>query len=261
MTPPRRTVGTNSAGRLPAAMLRALAAELSDPGRFSRAKAYARDGAVVDIDIEPGQARGQVQGSRDEPYAVTIHAEPARDGEGLLGLIPERDELFTECSCPDADTFGTCKHALAVLLVLADEVSIDTAVLERWRSAGADGTRPRRNPEPAAADETQDHLPSAATRFAGSRQQVHVGILRLTHEVHPVDLVPEVLGEAIEAVEVDADALAGRRLGAGPNRRLRGWHGLRGGRRLGGQGDHAETERQQRECQSKGHRNLVRDRT
>ena len=58
MSAPRRTVGTNPAGRLPAAMLRALAAELSDPGRFSRAKSYARDGAVVDIEIEPGQVRG-----------------------------------------------------------------------------------------------------------------------------------------------------------------------------------------------------------
>ena len=167
MSPPRRTVGTNSAGRLPAAMLRALAAELSDPGRFARAKAYARDGAVVDIEVEPGQARGQVQGSRYEPYAVTIHTEPARDGEGLLGLIPERDELFAECSCPDAETSGTCKHALAVLLVLADEVSIDTAVLERWRAAGADDPRPRRPTGPGApAAPAVDVLAAALTARA-----------------------------------------------------------------------------------------------
>lgn len=139
MTAPRRSVGTNPAGRLPAAMLRALAAELSDPGRFTRAKAYARDGAVIDIVIEPGQVRGLVQGSRYEPYAVTIHTEPARDGEGLLGMIPERSELFCECSCPDAETFGTCKHALAVLLVLADEITIEPDVLSRWRSGSDHG--------------------------------------------------------------------------------------------------------------------------
>ena len=52
--------------------------------------------------------------------------------------MPDRSELFTECSCPDAETFGACKHGLAVLLVLADEISIDPAVLERWRSAGSD---------------------------------------------------------------------------------------------------------------------------
>ena len=144
MSPPRRTIDTNPGGRLPAAMLRALAAELSDPGRFTRAKAYARDGAVIDIEVDPGQARGMVQGSRYEPYAVTIHCEPAADGEGLLGLIPERGEVFAECSCPDAETFGTCKHALAVLLVLADEVSIDTGVLERWRAPDGELPRPRR---------------------------------------------------------------------------------------------------------------------
>ena len=79
MTAPRRSVGTNPAGRLPAAMLRALAAELSDPGRFTRAKAYARDGAVIDIEVEPGQARGLVQGSRYEPYDGH---DPLRAGGG-----------------------------------------------------------------------------------------------------------------------------------------------------------------------------------
>ena len=135
MSTPRRTVGTSAEGRLPAAMLRALAAELSDPGRFARAKGYARDGMVTDIDVAPSAARGLVQGSRYEPYAVTIHCRPAREGEGLLGLIPERDELFLECTCPDAETFGACKHGLAVLLVLADEISIDPGVLERWRAS------------------------------------------------------------------------------------------------------------------------------
>jgi len=76
-------------------------------------------GAVTDIVIEPGEARGEVQGSRYEPYLATIFVAPAGDGEGLLGLIPERAELLATCSCPDAETFGVCKHALAVLLVLA----------------------------------------------------------------------------------------------------------------------------------------------
>ena len=164
MSAPRRTVGTSPAGRLPAAMLRALAAELSDPGRFTRAKAYARDGAVIDIEVDPGQARGMVQGSRYEPYAVTIHCEPAAEGEGLLGLIPERGEVFAQCSCPDAETFGTCKHALAVLLVLADEVSIDTGVLERWRAPEGALPRPRRAEEaPAAPAPAVDVLAPALT--------------------------------------------------------------------------------------------------
>jgi uncharacterized Zn finger protein len=141
MTMPRRLVTPHPQGRLPAAMLRALAAEMSDPGRFSRAKSYARDGAVVDIVIEPGEVRGEVQGSRYEPYAVTIYAAPAPADEGLLGLIPERGELMATCSCPDAETFGVCKHALAVLLVLADELTIEPDLLARWR--GGDPTTSR----------------------------------------------------------------------------------------------------------------------
>jgi len=136
-------------------MLRALAAELSDPGRFSRAKAYARDGAVIDIVIEPGEVRGEVQGSRYEPYVATIFAAPAPTDEGLLGLIPERAELMATCSCPDAETFGVCKHALAVLLVLADELTIEPDLLTRWRGGDPATSRVATT---APADESVDVL-------------------------------------------------------------------------------------------------------
>jgi uncharacterized Zn finger protein len=115
-------------------MLRALAAELSDPGRFTRAKSYARDGAVFDIEIEPGEVRGQVQGSRYEPYLATLFAAPADDTDSLLGLIPDRDELIATCTCPDEGPHGFCKHALATLLVLADEITVDPGELTLWRS-------------------------------------------------------------------------------------------------------------------------------
>ena len=73
---PRRSLG-NQHGRLVATMLRALAAELSDPGRSARAKAYARDGAVIEIDIRPGVVSGLVLGSRRDPYEVFLAADPA----------------------------------------------------------------------------------------------------------------------------------------------------------------------------------------
>ncbi len=155
MTVPRRLITPHPQGRLPAAMLRALAAEMSDPGRFSRAKSYARDGAVIDIVIEPGEVRGEVQGSRYEPYVATIYAAPAPVDEGLLGLIPERSELMATCSCPDAETFGVCKHALAVLLVLADELTIEPDLLGRWRG-GDPASSPVATPE--APDESIDVL-------------------------------------------------------------------------------------------------------
>ena len=134
MTRPRQVYGANPPGRLPAAMLRALAAEVSDPGRFSRAKGYARDAAVVDIEVEPGRVRAEVQGSRYEPYVAVVHVAPADDTASLLGLIPDRDELMAECTCPDDAWGGFCKHAVATLLVLADEVTAAPEVLEAWRS-------------------------------------------------------------------------------------------------------------------------------
>jgi SWIM zinc finger len=134
VTRPRRAYGANPPGRLAAAMVRALAAELSDPGRFSRAKEYARDGAVVDIEVEPGSVSGHVQGSRYEPYVAVVHVAPADDTASLLGLIPDRDELMAECTCPDDAWRGFCKHAVATLLVLADEATAAPDVLETWRS-------------------------------------------------------------------------------------------------------------------------------
>ncbi|MET0324249.1 MAG: SWIM zinc finger family protein, partial [Ilumatobacteraceae bacterium] len=126
MSRPRSVVGPNPPGRLPAAMLRALAAELSDPGRFSRAKAYARDGAVIDIDIGPGEVRATIQGSRYEPYVASVYVAPSDDHDSLLGLIPDRDEVRATCTCPDDGPYGGafCKHALATLLALADEATI-----------------------------------------------------------------------------------------------------------------------------------------
>jgi uncharacterized Zn finger protein len=130
-------------------MLRALAAELSDPARFTRAKAYARDGLVLDIEIEPGVVRGAVQGSRYDPYVTELHVGGADRDAGsarteVALLIPDRDEIAASCTCPDSDTWGEfCKHALATALVLADEITIEPGLLAHWRSAPPAATRAR----------------------------------------------------------------------------------------------------------------------
>jgi hypothetical protein len=143
---PRRSFGPNPPGRVAAAMLRALAAELSDPGRFTRAKAYARDGAVIDIDVEPGVVRGEVVGSRYDPYLVELHvaAVGGHDSVNIVELIPDRYEIGAHCSCPDGETLGNefCKHVLATVLVLADEITIEPDLLGRWRSSSG-RVRPR----------------------------------------------------------------------------------------------------------------------
>jgi uncharacterized Zn finger protein len=138
-------------------MLRALAAELSDPARFTRAKAYARDGLVLDIEIEPGVVRGEVQGSRYDPYVTELHVGGADRGAGsarteVALLIPDRDEIATSCTCPDSDTWGgaSCKHVLATVLVLADEITVEPELLAHWRSAPptANSSRRARASEP-----------------------------------------------------------------------------------------------------------------
>jgi hypothetical protein len=155
-------------------MLRALAAEVSDPGRYSRAKAYARDGAVIEIDVREQAVTGLVLGSRHEPYEVLLAAEPATAEElaaadpAVLGsmtmLVPGREELAVACSCPDATGgFGAlCKHAVAVLLVFADETNIEPALLMRWRSPADPADRPLRRDASRIAG--RGHTMAVATR-------------------------------------------------------------------------------------------------
>lgn len=141
---PRDTFGANPPGRLAAVMLRALTAELADPGRYSRARVYARDGAVVDIEVEPGIVRGVVQGSRPGAYEAMVFVTPLAPADlaqiatpaSTAASIPGPEDLATSCSCPDGDEYASavCKHALATLMVFADEVTMEPDLLLRWRS-------------------------------------------------------------------------------------------------------------------------------
>lgn len=135
MSRPRTPFGIDLPGKLPATMVRVLAAEMSDQGRLSRGKRYWSDGAVVDIVIGHGAVTAEVQGGRPEPYVVTLEA--ATDAE-RLGAVPSRREVWVRCTCPDDAGTGSeaCKHAVAALFALADEVSIQPDLLERWRQGG-----------------------------------------------------------------------------------------------------------------------------
>jgi uncharacterized Zn finger protein len=157
MTPPRRNIGgAPPRGQVAAVMLRALAAELSDPARFRRAVGYARDGAVLDIEITAGVVRVLVRGSRFEPYQAHVWVDPVDADVHGLALVPRRDEVVADCTCPDDSPFpgAFCKHALAALLVLADEVTVDPEVLTTWRADtdGDDDERRSRTRRAAATD-------------------------------------------------------------------------------------------------------------
>lgn len=129
MSRPRKPYGPNPPGRLLATMVKVLAAESSDQSRLARGKRYWADDAVIDIVIGHGAVTAEVQGSRPEPYIVTIEAA---GGEG----VPSRRELWMRCTCPDDTGTGTdaCKHAVAAMFALGDEIAIDPTLVDRWRS-------------------------------------------------------------------------------------------------------------------------------
>jgi SWIM zinc finger len=201
MSRPRRSFGQQP-GRLVATMLRALAAELSDPGRYSRAKTYARDGAVIEIDVRAEVVSGLVLGSRREPYEVLLVADPApvdevsRADPAVLGamtmLIPGRDELSVSCTCPDADGGAgvLCKHAVALLLVLADETSIEPELLIRWRTPA--------QPSDEVGRHDAYRLPRRGRSVAGAPARVDV-LAGLLDSPTPVPRLPGVTTQPVPA--------------------------------------------------------------
>ncbi len=150
-----------------------------DPNRLSRGRGYARRGTVEALEIMPGLVRANVQGSRAQPYQVTVrvreldtaewgrvldavaaelgHTAALLDGElppavaddvaaTGLDLLPGAGEIQPRCSCPDwADP---CKHAAAVCYLVADALDADPFALLRLRGRERDevlaGLRARR---------------------------------------------------------------------------------------------------------------------
>lgn len=129
MSRPRKPIGPNPPGRLLGTMVKVLAAEMSDQGRLSRGKRYWSDDAVIDIVVGHGAVTAEVQGSRPEPYVVTVEAS---GGEG----IPSKREIWAQCTCPDDAGTGVdlCKHAVAVFFSLADEITVEPDLVARWRA-------------------------------------------------------------------------------------------------------------------------------
>jgi uncharacterized Zn finger protein len=139
--------------------------QLEIGARLGRGKSYARRGQVLDIAIEKGCVRARVQGSRPQPYGVTIRIKPlggmhwsrltkalAREArftakllacemprdietafrQAGVSLFPERSrDLVTECSCPD--WANPCKHVAAVYYLLGEEFDRDPFLIFRLR--------------------------------------------------------------------------------------------------------------------------------
>ena len=134
------TAGADREGRLIATMLDVMLAGMCDPPRFRRGRDYARQGAVGEVSVAAGVARAIVQGSRAKPYNVTIRTSLAaapHDGSSRLStLVPGRSDINFDCDCPDWDV--PCKHCVAAMVRLSEDIGADPALLVTWR--GADRT-------------------------------------------------------------------------------------------------------------------------
>src|SRR5216684_4902153 len=133
--------------------------------RLTRGRSYARQGQVLSIDVQPGQVKARVQGSRPRPYNVEIHLKPLSDQDWdqvtdamadqaifaaklLAGEMPTNieeafsavqlslfptaaRELETDCSCPD--WANPCKHIAAVYYLLAERFDEDPFLIFKLR--------------------------------------------------------------------------------------------------------------------------------
>ncbi|GGQ70766.1 SWIM zinc finger family protein [Couchioplanes azureus] len=158
-----------------------------DSGRLARGRSYARKGQVIDFELTPGVVAGRVQGSRPDPYRVTITIPAFGEAQWTLALqalgaralyraallageMPhEIVDLFGEidmplfpsaldmrCTCPD---WGVpCKHVSAILYVLAEAFDDDPFLVLAWRGRNRDDVLAALRGLPEPAEGTADPL-------------------------------------------------------------------------------------------------------
>lgn len=136
-----------------------------DPARLQRGRSYARAGQVLSIDETRNGIQAKVQGSRPQPYDVTIKVTPLTDEQWeqvidalseqalftaqlLAGEMPaniedafnasgvslfpsQTGDLISDCSCPD--WANPCKHVAATHYILGDRFDDDPFLLFRMR--------------------------------------------------------------------------------------------------------------------------------
>lgn len=133
--------------------------------RIGRGRSYVRQGAVLDLQIDPGEARAYVQGSQSSPYSVVISIKNLKEDiwqtildqcqcklESLQelidgsfpkamaeifthkdsGMFPSPKEIKFSCSCPD--WAGMCKHVAATLYGIGARLDTNPELFFRMRN-------------------------------------------------------------------------------------------------------------------------------
>jgi uncharacterized Zn finger protein len=165
---------------------------LVDTGRLSRGRNYARKGQVLSIEETKTGIAARVQGSRRQPYKITIQVTPLSDAQWdkvidalaeqaifsaqlLAGEMPQdietafrragvslfpakRGDLTTACSCPDYA--NPCKHIAATHYILGERFDEDPFLLFRLRGRTQDqimqALRQRRAGRGAVEDDEEE---------------------------------------------------------------------------------------------------------
>jgi len=200
--------------------------------RLGQSIDYLRSGAVGELQIDEGSVEAQVKDLGPAPFRVVLQftavareqwdlawslvtPEALRDyrkgspGPVLrralavaeVNLLPERyREVKTACSC--TDWMRPCKHALAVLRALGEEIERDPMLLVRLRGGG-----PREEMELVELEEGGEPLGTDAKSYWGEHQdwsEFEAGLLgggvaaRLLKRLGPV---------AVYGVRMDPDAM------------------------------------------------------
>jgi uncharacterized Zn finger protein len=133
--------------------------------RIGRGRSYLRNGAVLDLQIDPGEVRSLVQGSQSHPYTVSISINTLKRNiwraildqcQGMLeslqellcgsfpkaigeifthkdsGMFPSPKEIKFSCSCPD--WAGMCKHVAATFYGIGARLDESPELFFRMRN-------------------------------------------------------------------------------------------------------------------------------
>lgn len=207
--------------------------------RLTRGRSYARQGQVLNIDLQAGRVNARVQGSRATPYKVRLEIPPLGDAQWeravdsmaeqaifaaklLAGEMPQNIEdaftaagvplfpqstqdIATDCSCPDYA--NPCKHIAAVYYLLGERFDDDPFLIfhlrGRTREQIVDALRARRA---SAISETREV-------YAAPVEAVP-GLADLLGTFYEAGAELDTMSVRIAAPEMEASIL--RRLGAAP---------------------------------------------
>jgi uncharacterized Zn finger protein len=93
-----------------------------DRNRLERGKALYRQGQLLDFQEKEKEDGfyAKVKGSRGKPYEVEAYFPIVEEG------LPDIEEMFVECSCPDWVEF--CKHSICAIIYFCNELNHEPPV-------------------------------------------------------------------------------------------------------------------------------------